>query len=205
MLSGSFRHIKHWVAEKLRHIVYRIKFGRFEYIGDNVRISFSVQIENAEKIRIGDNTTIDHYCLIKSSASGYIHIGKDCYIGRSAELIDAGGFIEIGDRVQLGSFNFITGQGGLKIGDAALFAPGVSVIANQHTFDDPEIPVRDQPERSQGISIGRNGWIGIGATILDGVSVGENAVIGANAVVNKDVPARTVAAGVPARIIKEIK
>ncbi|MHB1455551.1 MAG: DapH/DapD/GlmU-related protein [Armatimonadota bacterium] len=205
MLSDSYRYIKHWVAERLRHIVYRIKFGRFEYLGDNVRISFNVKIEDAETIRIADNTTIKDYCLIKSSNSGYIHIGKDCYIDRFTVLICAEGYIEIGDRVQLGSANFITGQGGLKIGDAALFAPGISVIANQHTFDDPEIPVRDQPERSQGIIIGKNGWIGVGATILDGVSVGDNVVIGANAVVNKDVPARTVAAGVPARIIKEIK
>jgi acetyltransferase-like isoleucine patch superfamily enzyme len=54
------------------------------------------------------------------------------------------------------------------------------------------------------VVIKRNAWIGAGATILPGVTVGENAIVAAGAVVSKDVPANTVVAGVPAKVIKEI-
>lgn len=52
--------------------------------------------------------------------------------------------------------------------------------------------------------IDKNAWLGANSTILPGVTVGKNAVIAAGAVVTKDVPANTVVAGVPAKIIKKI-
>ena len=54
------------------------------------------------------------------------------------------------------------------------------------------------------VTLGKNVWVGAHATILPGVTVGDNAVIAAGAVVTKDVPANTVVAGVPAKIIKTI-
>jgi acetyltransferase-like isoleucine patch superfamily enzyme len=50
--------------------------------------------------------------------------------------------------------------------------------------------------------VGNNVWVGAKATILQGVRIGDNAVIGANAVVTRDVPANTVAVGIPARVIR---
>ena len=52
--------------------------------------------------------------------------------------------------------------------------------------------------------IGKNSWIGVNATILPGVTIGEGAIVAAGAVVTKDVPPRALAAGVPARVIKEL-
>lgn len=54
------------------------------------------------------------------------------------------------------------------------------------------------------ITIGKNVWIGAHVTVLAGVTIGDNAVVAAGAVVNKDVPADTVVAGVPAKIIKKL-
>ncbi|MEG0377159.1 MAG: DapH/DapD/GlmU-related protein, partial [Eubacterium sp.] len=54
------------------------------------------------------------------------------------------------------------------------------------------------------INIGKKVWIGANATILPGISIGDNAIIAAGAVVTKDVPTNTVAAGVPAKIVREI-
>ncbi len=54
------------------------------------------------------------------------------------------------------------------------------------------------------IVIGNNVWIGAAATILPGVTIGDNAVVAAGAVVSRDVPASTIAAGVPARVLKRL-
>ena len=53
-----------------------------------------------------------------------------------------------------------------------------------------------------GIQIGDDVWLGYGTIVLDGVHIGKGAVVGAGSVVNQDVPAGTIAAGVPARVIK---
>ena len=55
------------------------------------------------------------------------------------------------------------------------------------------------------ITVGKNVWIGSHATILSGVTIGDNSVVAAGAVVTKSVPANTVVAGVPARIVKTIE
>nr|WP_274606323.1 DapH/DapD/GlmU-related protein [Lactobacillus delbrueckii] len=52
--------------------------------------------------------------------------------------------------------------------------------------------------------MGKRVWLGANVTVLPGVTIGDGAIIAAGAVVTKDVPARTIAAGVPARVVKEI-
>ena len=54
------------------------------------------------------------------------------------------------------------------------------------------------------IVLGKNVWVGSNSTILRGMSIGDNAVVAAGAVVFKDVPADTVVAGVPAKVVKKI-
>ncbi len=196
--------IKRSCCELIFRAVYRLRFGRFKYLGSGVRISLLTEISNPGQIAIGSGTIIRESCHIRASERGHITFGEGCFVGPFTTLLDAGGYVEIGDRVQLGGTNFVTGQGGLHIGDAALIAPMVSIVANQHTFDDSSIPIRDQPDKSVGIRIGKNGWMGVCAVILDGVSIGDNVVIGANAVVTRDVPDKSVVAGIPARVIRTL-
>lgn len=59
-------------------------------------------------------------------------------------------------------------------------------------------------EYARPIKVGDNVWIGAGVTVLPGVTIGDNVTIGAGSVVNRDIPANTVAAGVPCRVIKEL-
>jgi acetyltransferase-like isoleucine patch superfamily enzyme len=99
----------------------------------------------------------------------------------------------------------VSGQGGLKIGDNVIVAPMSCIVANEHTFAETDKPIREQPCVASGVTIGRDGWIGVGAVITDGVNVGEHSVVGAGAVVTKDVPPFSVAVGVPARVIREIR
>ena len=91
--------------------------------------------------------------------------------------------------------------GGIEVGDDVMFGPDVSLITSGHPLD----PARRRTGiTSAPIRIGRNAWIGASAVILQGVTVGADAVVAAGAVVTRDVPARSLVAGSPARVIKEI-
>ena len=71
------------------------------------------------------------------------------------------------------------------------------------TYEQLRIMPKDRQLISKGpITIGKNVWIGEMAIILGGVTIGEGAIIGAHAVVTKDVPAYSVVAGIPAKVIK---
>lgn len=88
--------------------------------------------------------------------------------------------------------------GGITIDDNAMIAANVQLISNNHDLYERQV-ITCRP-----IHIGKHAWIGAGATILPGVTVGDNAVVGAASVVTKDVPADTIVAGNPAKIIKRI-
>ncbi|WP_175976699.1 DapH/DapD/GlmU-related protein [Burkholderia sp. BCC1047] len=91
--------------------------------------------------------------------------------------------------------------GGLEIGDDVMIGPNVSLLTSGH-------PVEPSRRRdcvvAKPIVIGRNVWIGAGATIVGGVTIGENAVVAAAAVVTRDVPPNTLVGGNPAKIIRSI-
>ena len=92
--------------------------------------------------------------------------------------------------------------GGITIGDQVLLGPRVGIYTTNHALD--------PAERAAGacvakpVVIGSRVWIGGGVTINPGVTIGDGAVIGSGSVVTSDIRARTVAAGVPARVIRPI-
>jgi len=110
----------------------------------------------------------------------------------------------IGDQVFFQDNCHISVHEELTIGDYSIFVEGVSIHDENHIVAASSDPIGDRGFVVKSISIGRNVWVGAKATILPGVHIGDNAVIGANAVVTRDVPAYTVVAGVPARMIREI-
>lgn len=111
-----------------------------------------------------------------------------------------GRFIQLGKGVFINHGCSFLDMGGITIEDDAMIGPKVSLITENHPLD----PALRKSMICEPILIGRNAWIGAGATILPGVTVGENAVVAAGAVVSKDVPANTIVAGIPAKVIKYI-
>jgi acetyltransferase-like isoleucine patch superfamily enzyme len=91
----------------------------------------------------------------------------------------------------------------IHIEAGALIGPGVQLLSGGHTHgsDDPSRPIRDQPIDRRLVRIGRGAWIGAGAIVM--ADVGANAIVGAGAVVTEQVPAGVVAAGVPARVLRQ--
>ena len=113
---------------------------------------------------------------------------------------DCGKNIKIGKRVFINAGCQFQDQGGIEIGDDVLIGPQTIIATLNH---DPN------PEKRGGmipkpVKIGDKVWLGARVTICPGVTIGEGAIVGAGAVVTKNVPPRTVVAGVPAKIIKEL-
>ncbi|MGW3585822.1 sugar O-acetyltransferase [Streptomyces rubiginosohelvolus] len=92
-------------------------------------------------------------------------------------------------------------KGGIRIGNGVMIAPKVSLITGGHP-----LPLAERREflSFAPIVIEDDVWIGTAAVITQGVTIGAGAVVAAGAVVTRDVPAGTVVAGVPARVVKTI-
>lgn len=92
-------------------------------------------------------------------------------------------------------------QGGITIGDDCLIGHNTVIATLNHDI----APSRRADLLPTPVVIGRNAWIGANVTILPGVSIGDDAVIAAASVVTKDVPARTVVVGAPARVVRTLE
>lgn len=113
---------------------------------------------------------------------------------------DFGKNITIGRDVFINSGCHFQDQGGIVIGDGSLIGHNVVLATINHDLD----PRNNRKNHYAPIIIGNHVWISANATVLAGVTIGDWAVVGAGAVVTKDVPPKTVVAGVPARVIKTI-
>lgn len=172
-------------------------------------IENGVRLRYADQIRLGRNAYLDQGVYLHACPQG-ITIGADSYVMHGSilhvynfrDLPHA--FIHIGEKSLIGERNILRGQGGITIGDRVYTAPMVQMLAVNHIYHDPTRPMIEQGITAQGITVEDDVWIGAGAVITDGVHIGQGAVVAAGAVVTKDVPAHTVVAGVPARVIKEI-
>ena len=122
-----------------------------------------------------------------------IHMGRDF----SGSFI---GQVSIGDDVFFDRGCYVVARHALSIGDNCFFAEMVTIHDENHIVGRGSEPVAERGFTEAPVVIGNNVWVGPKATILQGVHIGDNAVIGANAVVTRDVPANTVATGIPARV-----
>ncbi len=113
---------------------------------------------------------------------------------------DCGKNIHMGKRVFINAGCKFQDQGGIYIGDDVLIGHNCVIATLNHEMD----PDRRADLIPAPVRIGNKVWIGANVTILQGVTIGDGAIIAAGAVVNKSVPPRTVAGGIPAKVIKTI-
>lgn len=113
---------------------------------------------------------------------------------------DCGQNITVGKDVFINAGCHFQDQGGITIGDGSQIGHKVTLATLNHGIE----PEQRRTLFPAPITIGRNVWIGAGATVAPGVTIGDNSIIGAGSVVTKDVPANTIVAGVPARAIRAI-
>ena len=115
---------------------------------------------------------------------------------------DYGNHIKVGKNFFANYNCCILDVGKVTIGDNCLFAPNVSIYTAGH-------PIHPDARNSLyeygiDVTIGNNCWLGGNVIVMPGVNIGDNCVIGAGSVVTKDIPAWSIAAGNPARVIRKI-
>jgi len=154
-----------------------------------------------------------------------ISIGDDVWLGPGSLLVPVPSFpgpplwpdskprdleqrfepkIVIGNRVTATASLTLGAHEAIIIEDDVMFAANVNLTDGLHGFENADEPYKYQPiSRIAPIVIKRGCWIGQNAVILPGVTIGELTIIGANSVVTRDIPARCIAVGAPARVIKK--
>jgi acetyltransferase-like isoleucine patch superfamily enzyme len=137
------------------------------------------------RLQVGAHTLFEPDVWITAPGSARIRIGE-------------GTFLNLGVMVAAAEL--------VEIGDHCMFANGCVITDADHRFDDPGRPVTWQGFSTKGPTrVGDNVWCGAHVVITNGVTIGERCVIGANSVVTSDIPPFSVAAGVPARVLRTIE
>jgi len=186
----------------LRRICYPWLLGS---VGRNPTFGHGILLRHPGKIRLGDDVVVDDLVVLdaKGSSNRGITVGSHVFLGRGTILSCKNGDIVLGDHVNMGFHCEIFSGSAVTVGEYGLFAAQSYLVGGGHALDAEGVPVIEQERRSRGITLGANVWLGTGAKVLDGVTIGRDVVIGANAVVNEDLPDGAVAAGVPARILRQ--
>jgi len=131
-----------------------------------------------------------------------LRIGRWAWVGHACKIRVHEGEVSIGAKTVIGQECTISAFQHVSIGRECIIADRVMMIDFDHGVTEVERPIRVQGIYKRDVRVGHNVWIGYGACLLRGVTVGDNSVIGTSSVVTADLAANSVAAGVPARVLR---
>ncbi len=189
----------------------------FKGCGKGVIFGKGLVIRNAKNITLGQGVVLDDGVVIDGRGAGLegVIIGDRTIIGRDVMLQAKIGPVHIGPDCDIGSSSVVHSQGGTFIGKEVVLGGGAKISGGVFQIERglPDAAGGPGPDDGQGgrgqmrftegpIRIGDRCLIGMGCLFLDAVEVGEGAVIGAGSLVNKPLPAWSVAAGSPARVLR---
>lgn len=175
-------------AQRARDLVFsKLAAPGFASFGRGSRILLPTRLSGARHMSVGDRVLI--------GAGSWLIVPEQHAPGPN---------IVLGDRVRINQTS-ISAVDRVELESGVAVARGCYISDHSHGFDDPERFIRDQPiARVAPVLIRSGAWLGQNVVVLPGVTIGRGSVIGANSVVRSDVPDRTVAAGIPARVIREL-
>lgn len=186
------------LLDDYKSIVYTIWLSRALGSVDRtctIRYPIKIQGGGERNINIGEGTSIGKFSVLGCWKN---YNGQD---GLEPE-------ITIGNNCNIGEFCHITSINRVCIGNGLLTGRFVYIGDNTHgglSWEEANTPPAKRKLYSKGgITIGNNVWIGDKVTILGGVTIGDNVIVGSNSVVNHDILSNCVAAGAPAKIIKQL-
>ncbi len=169
-----------------------IRYARYLEAGKDLIVEDHAEINclTTQKIIFGERVTVGKFAIIRPS---------NIYGG------DIGEGLKIGNNSNIGAYSYIGCSGYIEIGNNVMISPRVSIYAENHRFDHPDILLKEQGVQKEFVKIEDDCWIAANVIILAGVTIGQGCVIAAGSVVTKDIPPYSIAAGVPAKVIKSRK
>lgn len=168
------------------------------------------------QVRIGEGTKLSNaHLVVRDPKDCCLFIGSASNIECQIVFANRGTTISLGSGTHIGGGTVLESACGIEVGDDVLIAFGVTIMdhdSHSLNFEERKKDVRDWMREEKNwagvnmapVKISNKAWIGARAIVLKGVQIGEGAVIGAGSVVTRDVPAWTLVAGNPARIIRSI-
>ncbi len=147
------------------------------------------------------------YWLAFITGGNFVRLAFLGYRGSNVKISPTA-FFKFPKMIRIGTDSFInhnccvwaSPRGGITIGENVLFGPGVTVISSNHGTD-PSSLIRLQEGQDAPVTIGNDVWLGAHVVVTAGVTIGDGCVVGAGAVVTKDLPAGSICAGIPAKVI----
>lgn len=172
------------------HLHTRLLSPSFYAVGKKCSIMPPLRFSNLSAIELNDYVTIHSNCWIQA-------IIEEETCGNCPKLI-------MKDHVCIGMNSTISAASRIVIEDHVFTARNVYISDHRHAYENIELPISSQGIDSIAeVIIGAHTWLGQNAVVLPGVKIGKHCIIGANSVVNKSIPDYSVAAGVPARVVKK--
>lgn len=204
LLTGLLSGLPGLVGFGLRSLFYP---GLFKQCVRKPAFGRYVSLRNPGATVIGKSVLVDDGVSLHASKGGGLFAGDFVSIGKNTIIAAKDCTIALQSGVNIGSNCRIASQTGIEIGESTLVAAYAYIGPGNHQLpeDENDAPlISKEMEHRGGVCIGKNVWIGARATVLDGVTIGDGAIVGAHSLVREDVPAHTIVAGVPARIIRKI-
>ncbi len=165
--------------------------------GKNLKFGVGIYINYPQGVILEDDVQLNDYCWIS-----LLPINK----AEGLPDIPMAPILVIGQGVYIGRFAHISCAHSIEIGRKTIIGDRFFVADCYHGYADLNRPIKDQYMEVIGpVRIGEGSWIGIGVSVMPNVNIGRNCIIGANSVVTSDIPDYTIAAGVPARVIRTLK
>lgn len=201
LITILFQNMPGAIGILFRNLFYPVLFKK---VGKGVSFGRSITIRHPNKIVIENDVVIDDFCVLdaKGLNNKGIHIKEEVFVGRNSILYCKNGDITLERNVNIGFNSEVFSGSKVTLGENTIIASYVYIIGGGHDYSRTDIPIAEQDKPSLGINVEKNCWLGAGVKVFDGVNIGEDTVIGAGAVVVRDIPSFSIAAGVPARVVK---
>jgi len=181
----------------------------FKSCGRKVVFGRNVTIRHPHKISLGDGVVLDEGSLIdaKGTTNTGLALGAHVYVGRNTMIYCKNGDIDIGENVSFSANCILVSSNKLTMKKNTMVASFTYILSGgEYDLDNPVPFALQTGNRTKGpLEIGAGCWLGAAVKVLDGANIGDRSVIGASAVVNKPIPADSIAVGIPARVVKTRK